>query len=193
MAENYSEITKQAIKILKPYIDTENSVNYKKYRGYHSGVDLAAKEVYNLLQGQIIYVKHLDLKYTVVVKLSTSMCISYSNLKSCKFSRGDIISAGEHIGSCFTYVHVEYLSIIESMWPVRFGVDTFYKNNPTDIILTNGKTLEQSLRSTILPDPIVLENTCKPVYSKDPNIIIIDKSKPVELDASMRDELSNGK
>lgn len=131
-------VTQSNATVLKEYVDSKTNPLYRKYNGFHTGVDLRTKEVYNLCPSNVVYVGQDSNKtYTVILQYNRANSVSYSNLKQVIVEPGQFIDYARKLGDCKDYVHVEYLSDTKSEWPVRIGESTLYKHNPTSI-LTDG-------------------------------------------------------
>ena len=129
-----STITGGETEIVRPYIDSIADPNYKKYNGYHTGVDLKATSVYNLCPGTAVFVGEDATGQIVIVQHDISHCVMYKELKSVAVSAGQFVDSAQLIGTVKSYVHVDYLTDGNTMWPVRVGSQTLYKHDPTDII-----------------------------------------------------------
>lgn len=127
-------VTNSDTKVLKEYVVDKKSNLYREYKGYHSGVTLEAKDVYNAFGGKVMNVNKDNNKYSIIVQLDSDNCIKYSNLSNLNVKLGDVLNSGDLIGNCKKSVVVEYANRSESKFPVRIMKTTLYKQDPTDIL-----------------------------------------------------------
>lgn len=130
------KITKSDSTLLKPWIESVNSKDYKIYKCLHSGVDISGKSAYSICYGVIIEIGKSTDGYSVSIQYDVSACIRYCYLKSIAVSIGSTVSDGQLIGTASKSIHLEYITTTKksSIWPVRIGQVTYYKHNPTDIL-----------------------------------------------------------
>lgn len=129
-------ITGGETEIVKPYIESIADPNYKKYGGYHTGVDLKATSVYNLCPGTAVFVGKDETGQIVIVQHDVSHCIMYKELSTVAVEAGQFVDSYQLLGTVKSYVHVDYLTDGNTMWPVRVGSQTLYKHDPTPILTT---------------------------------------------------------
>lgn len=142
-------ITGQDSKVLKDCVMSKNSVFYTIYKGYHTGVDLEATQVYSLYDGVVVKIGKNNLGCSVIVQTGSSFCISYGNLKDVSLREGQSISSGDVLGSVDKKVHVEYYTTKQSSWPVRVGTRTWYKNDTSEILYTKKTEMTSSQFSSL--------------------------------------------
>lgn len=125
--------------ILKEYVDDKNSDLYKKYRGFHKGIDIEGQSVFSIFPGKIVNVGKDSGYRSIIIRYDNNNLIMYKHLKSIVYdvSVGQDVDVSKLLGYACKYVHVQYLSREKSRWPVRVNDETFYANDPTDIV-TNG-------------------------------------------------------
>lgn len=128
-------ITDVPTKILKPHIQDELDPNFKKYRGYHTGVDIIAASVYNLCPGVVVLCGKESIGQIVIVQYDLNNCISYRGFESVAVTEGQFVDTYQYLGHVKSKLHVDYITSGENVWPVRIGDQTLYKHDPTDIIL----------------------------------------------------------
>lgn len=134
---SYSPITQSATNIVAPYIDNEKHDWYKKYGGYHTGVDIEGLEIYSYQSGVVTQIGTMDNDlHSIVIQYTASTSLRYANMSSLCVHQGDIIRQGQIIGVAKKFVHFEYLTKDKgtSKWPVRVGSITYFKQNPELLI-----------------------------------------------------------
>lgn len=139
-------VTKSDSNVIREYVTNKKSDLYKKYGSYNSGIELETKEVYNAFDGKVMNVNYDDNKYSVIVQLDSNNCIKYSGLKDVNIKLGDVLNSGDYIGSCKKSVKVEYGNKVESKFPIRILKTTFYKQDPTDLLITGKSPVKDDLR-----------------------------------------------
>ena len=123
-------VTQQSSEILKECVLSKSNPLYKEYGGYHTGVDISGSNIYSLYDGTIALIGDDAKGHSVIIQTGSSLCICYRNLHTLSDIRaGMTISAGTYIGAVQHYVHVEALTQAKSLWPVRIGVSTWYKQD----------------------------------------------------------------
>lgn len=161
-----SPLTKSDTNILVPYIDSQSHSWYKKYGGYHTGVDVEGSEIYAYQSGVVIQIGDLDdgLK-AVVIQYTANISLRYANMSSLLIKMGDVIKPGELIGIAKKFVHFEYLSKTKenSMWPVRVGTMTYFKHDPElifdDVVKLNANDWSQIKIADTTSRPYVLRDS----------------------------------
>lgn len=124
--------------ILKPWVADNRSPLYKKYNGYHTGVDINVVDVVTFTSGVVSFVGKDSDGIIVTVKFDDTHSLRYGHLKSASVREGNILSKGDAIGAADRFCHFEYIRPDrnpEGDWPVRIGATTYYKFDPTDIIM----------------------------------------------------------
>lgn len=123
--------------IVFPYIDSIQSKQYLEYSQLHSGVDVQTSEVYSRCTGVLLHIgKEQRGTYTLTVQYNSTMCLRYRGITEHRSTVNDIVVAGQLLGYCKQYVHLECLTTIqaESIWPVRIYDTTWWKHDPTPAI-----------------------------------------------------------
>lgn len=142
------------VTIVKPHIESDKDLNYKIYGGYHTGVDVSASSVYNLCPGTAVLVSKDRNTWTVIVQYDMANCIQYKNLAECAVSTGEFVDTYQLIGRVDKFVHIDYLSVGENVWPVRVGSQTLYKHDPTEIVLNGYESVFNYLSTLQSPEPV---------------------------------------
>lgn len=124
--------------IIKPYIDDKYSKDFKKYGTLHTGIDVTGSYVCSMSRGEVILAN--DNK-VIIADGKSGFC--YSNMDDVYVQEGDIIKPTQVLGGLKDYVHVEYISSEGTQWPVRVEGKTYYKHDPTDMIV-NGYVADNS-------------------------------------------------
>lgn len=120
------------IQIVKP-----EQLIIRNFSKDNPGLDIQGTTVHSCSDGVVTYIgTDIDSRYTVCVQYSTDKTFKYSNLKTISVSVGMCIVSGSLIGYTDKYVHFEYLTSVRgaSLWPVRIGSLTHYKQNPTPVL-----------------------------------------------------------
>lgn len=129
-------ITGTSAKIIKQCVMSSSSALYKSSKGYHTGVDIECSgTVYSLTYGSVIQCDREPAGYTVTIQYDATRCFQYKYLNSTAVKLNDQVDSGTKIGEVNNQVHFEYLSPTKSLWPVRIGARTYYKNDPMDILI----------------------------------------------------------
>lgn len=126
-------VTQQDSNVIKEYVDNNRDPLYREYKGYHTGIDIEGSYVYSLCPGVVVSVGQMpeSSMLSVIVQYDNNNCFVYNNLVDVKVTEGQTVSAYHLLGQCKKYVHFEYINSTPSIWPVRVGMVTFYKHNPT--------------------------------------------------------------
>lgn len=147
-------ITKTDCRVLKPFIDTPKSYQYRLYKGYHPGIDLECKKVYAPCHTTLLYVGYdEDRKQCVVLQYDSDICLRFSNLDTIAVTdEFQKIEQGTLLGTCKRFLHFEVLSYFtQSDWPVRILDTDYFKIDPTDYA---DPSFEWNLRSQYVPSAI---------------------------------------
>lgn len=131
VVENCS-ITKSSADIIAPYVDNMNDPWYNTLKGYHSGVDISATDVYSICEGVVIEVGRNTDGKVVTIQYNASICVRYCHLQSTDLRLGEAITSGSKIGIADDFVHFEFANNqqLESFWAIRISDLQYYKHNP---------------------------------------------------------------
>lgn len=132
-------ITDSDAKVLKQCVLDKQDPLYKKYGGFHTGVDLIATTVFSLTPGKIIHVGSDGSHKKIIVALDDFNWCIYGNLRLTSVSIGDTVFPKSYVGYADRYVHFEYCNSTQSLWPVHVLKWTLYKQDPMVIIETPQK------------------------------------------------------
>lgn len=141
----YQDIIHSTALVSVPWIESDSDLQYKSYGGYHTGIDLAASEVYSCTSGVVTQVgTDSSGMHELTIQYDATVSLRYMNLKNVSVRVNAIIHKGDYIGAANKFVHFEYISINkeDSKWPVRIGTVTYFKHDP-DLLFT-GKVLLNS-------------------------------------------------
>ena len=121
--------------VRRPWIGSDKDPLYKQYR-YNTGIDIYCDKVYSYANGTIVAVGSNGRTKSVTVQYDVFSCLRYENLSEVSVSAGDIVQAGFYIGKAHSYLHFEYITKGKdsSLWPVRIGSETYYKQNPISLL-----------------------------------------------------------
>lgn len=126
-------ITHKDSKILKDWIVDPKSKEYRQNKGYHTGIDIVAENVYSICAGVCTYVgKSSEERNVVIVQYDHNLSFRYCNLDVISVRKGQLISEPytQEIGVAHEYVHFEAITTTKSNWCVRVGGRDYYKNDP---------------------------------------------------------------
>lgn len=131
-------ITKRTSFLKTPYIGNIHDKMYKKYKGFHTGVDIEGKEIYTICPGVCTLVgKNDDEGDVVIIQYDRNTSFRYCNLLSVSATMGSIVLPDQQIGIADKFVHFELLTRQVSDWVVRVGKEVHYKQDPTDYAYGN--------------------------------------------------------
>lgn len=169
-----------------PYIDDEDNSWYEKYGSYHSGIDIECTDVYSLCKSVVTYIgedsDNGELKKVVIVQYDAERSLRYCHLTDVYVEAGDIIEDKLLIGKADKWCHFELLTATqtESVWPVRVGAKTYYKQDPE--LYADGT---EELPGSGFEDCVVLT---------DEDVSAIDDDElDLEITDEMIDEFEDGK
>ena len=129
------KITQSDAEVLRTWVDDNQSSDYKKYREYHTGVDLKATSVFTICPCVCTYIGRDEYdKNVVIVQYDAYRSFRYANLESVSVSQGSALTTGTQLGIADKFVHFELLTRDESMWPVRVWREDYYKQNPMEYV-----------------------------------------------------------
>ena len=125
-------ITHKDSEVLKDWIDDSKSKEYRQNRGYHTGVDIAADDIYSICAGVCTYVgKSSEERNIVIVQYDHDVSFRYCNLHAVAVRKGQIIEPKMKLGVAHRWVHFEVITTSFSDWCVRVGGRDYYKQNPS--------------------------------------------------------------
>lgn len=127
-----------------------------------TGVEIRTIDVFSICTGRVIEILNNSGIYIVTVQFSSKLCFRYCNLKSVVYSTNSIVRKGSLIGKAHDTVKVECITTSESIWPVRVGSLTYYKEDPMKYI--SGET---ECLSTLTARVIADKNTEWPQFVFD--------------------------
>ena len=123
--------------IIKPFINDDKSINFKKYNGYHTGVDIDISNVTALASGVVTFIGNDLDGVSVSVEYDSDYTVRYSSLKSSELKINQTVSKGQAIGISNKSLHLEILKPVQPVagpvWPVRINTLTHYKHDPTPL------------------------------------------------------------
>ena len=130
---NLESIVSNYAGVRRPWIGDTTDPLYKQYK-FNTGIDIFGTDVYAYASGVVIAVgKDEDNYYAVTVQYDATRCIRYCHLDTVTVSEGEAIQSSFHVGTAHKYLHFEYITYENSMWPVRIGAQTYYKHDPSSI------------------------------------------------------------
>ena len=122
-------LTNSEVKV--PWIDSEKDPWYKKYGGFHTGIDIIGRNVYANCPCVCTYIGHTEEdRNVVIIQYDKTTSFRFANLVSVNVSTNAIVEQGQLIGVANRFVHFEYLNRESSQWCVRVGHETYYKHDP---------------------------------------------------------------
>jgi hypothetical protein len=129
-------VTNSTATILKPYIDNVKSYQYRKYKGYHTGIDIKTQEPRCVCIGVVTYIgQNTDEGKIVVIQYTHDISFRYTNLISVQVNVGDTLTQYDLVGYCKDHVHFECISLTaKSNWTVKVGDRTYCKIDPTGYV-----------------------------------------------------------
>lgn len=120
----------------------------------HTGVDINIVSIHSVCRGVVIYVG-ADLYETglsIVIQYDVNQCVRYGHLKSVGVAVGQLITTGQVIGVADKFVHLEYLNTTApefNVFPLRIGKVTYYKYDPTGLVVNADKLLPDTNRTNV--------------------------------------------
>ena len=129
-------ITLSDAEVIRPCVMSKDSSIFKKTKQYHTGLDIVAENLVAAYRGRIVYIGNETSGRTVVLQTGSSFCVCYKHLKTVTVNLNDLLEKYYVVGIADKYVHVEVYTKDKSIWPVRIGNDTWYKQDAN--LLFNG-------------------------------------------------------
>ena len=126
-------ITHKDSEVLKDWIGDPKSKEYKQNKGYHTGIDIVADNVYSICAGVCTYVgKSSEERNVVIIQYDHNVSFRYCNLDAVVVRKGQLIEEPytQEIGVAHEWVHFEVITTSHSNWCVRVGGRDYYKQNP---------------------------------------------------------------
>lgn len=144
-----SVLTQAATNILRPFVVSKSNEWYNICGGFNTGCDVEADDVYAIASGAVVFIGQGDGLYNVVVQHDDKYAINYANLKSTKLKKNDVVLPGAAIGNAKKFVRVEKLTTdeVNLEWPFRFGMVTYFREDPLDLI-TGSESWVETLAPT---------------------------------------------
>ena len=125
-------ITHKDSEVLKDWIGDPKSKEYKQNKGYHTGIDIVADNVYSICAGVCTYVgKSSEERNVVIVQYDHNTSFRYCNLDVVSVRKGQIVDYHAELGVAHEWVHFEVITTTFSDWCVRVGGRDYYKQNPS--------------------------------------------------------------
>lgn len=149
-------ITRTTSNVLYPYIDSDTDEWFKRYGGFHTGIDVQCKSVHSACQGVVIMIgeDHEDGTLEITIQYDAYQGFRYCHIERSLVQPGDIIQNGQWIADAKDFVHFEYIDVKEenSQGICHVGTMNYYKHNP--LVYATG---EQVLPNEDLVDVVVIE------------------------------------
>lgn len=125
-------ITLKDSEVLKDWIGDPKSKEYRQNKGYHTGVDIVAENVYSICAGVCTYVgKSSEERNVVIVQYDHNVSFRYCNLDVVSVRKGQTVDYQMEVGVAHEWVHFEVITTTFSDWCVRVGGRDYYKQNPS--------------------------------------------------------------
>jgi hypothetical protein len=104
-----------------------------------TGIDFRCDNVYSYSSGVVLAIGRFNDYYCVTVQYDIFNLLRYDHLKSVDVGAGDIIQVDALIGMADHFLHFEYATKEQnsSKWSVRVGSQTYWKQNPMEMILND--------------------------------------------------------
>lgn len=130
----FAKITDSDKGIKLPWIGSTKDSLYKTH-GFHTGIDLYTNNVYSYASGVVTSIGRDDRYVAVTIQYDIFTSLRYLHLNSATVVVGQIVQSGFNIGTADKYVHFEYATKNKgsSLWAVRVGTETYYKQNPDEL------------------------------------------------------------
>ena len=96
------------------------------------------QKIFNLFPGRVVYLGFYKGLGTVSVQVSNHEVVRYLNLDTINVYKGNYLIEGENIGTVKTRRQFQFEYCTQwkgdSIYPVRFGTNLYFKQNPMDIL-----------------------------------------------------------
>ena len=137
---DYKYITDEPFKVILPWISVSDKKEYYKHDTLHTGIDILGNRAYSYSTGVVVAIAIQIDRMTVTIQFDAKTLFRYANLRSCDLNLGDIVSAGDRVGTCKGHLHFEYCTTeTKSLFPVHIGDMTYFKQNPLPVLLGDVK------------------------------------------------------
>ena len=106
-------------------------------KSVYTGVAIPANTVYSYADGVVLAVGYVAPYYCVTVQYDVFNLLRYDHLSSVDVGAGEIVQVGTAIGIADHFVRFEYATKAQnsSKWSVRVGTQTYWKQDPKELIL----------------------------------------------------------
>lgn len=106
-------------------------------KSVYTGVAIPADNVYSYADGVVLAVGYVAPYYCVSVQYDVFNLLRYDHLSSVDVGAGEIVQVGTAIGIADHFVRFEYATKAQnsSKWSVRVGTQTYWKQDPKELIL----------------------------------------------------------
>lgn len=143
----------------------------------HTGVDIELTQVCSVCRGVVIDIGQdlYESGYSIIIQYDVNQCVRYGHIKQVSVVVGQVIETHQVIGIANKFVHFEYLHTqvpSNDMFPVRVGTVTYYKYNPTGLVVNADVLLPDTNRTeidivqnwTAIPKPTLSDNMYSELY-----------------------------
>lgn len=106
-------------------------------KSVYTGVAIPANTVYSYADGVVLAVGYVAPYYCVTVQYDVFNLLRYDHLSSVDVGAGEIVQVGTAIGIADHFVRFEYATKVQnsSKWSVRVGTQTYWKQDPKELLL----------------------------------------------------------
>ena len=106
-------------------------------KSVYTGVAIPANTVYSYADGVVLAVGYVAPYYCVTVQYDVFNLLRYDHLSSVDVEAGEIVQVGTAIGIADHFVRFEYATKVQnsSKWSVRVGTQTYWKQDPKELLL----------------------------------------------------------
>ena len=106
-------------------------------KSVYTGVAIPANTVYSYADGVVLAVGYVAPYYCVTVQYDVFNLLRYDHLSSVDVGAGEIVQVGTAIGIADHFVQFEYATKAQnsSKWSVRVGTQTYWKQDPKELLL----------------------------------------------------------
>jgi len=134
--KDYSYITRSSLDIV---------INWGVDKQINPGLLIACDKVYSICTGRVVQVDKDDSGYYVSIQYDYNTLFRYCFLKNVHVTAGERVVFGDIVGDCKdnnlmgsfkgNSFRFEYCTRDRSEFSVRFSRNTYYKHDPTDVVL----------------------------------------------------------